>query len=173
MAHEGPTTDAGGEPRYRDAPRPGDLAALRRLVAAAGVFHPQEREIALELLEERLLNGTDSGYFFVFAEAGKELVGYACWGPVPLTRSSYDLYWIAVHAGWQGRGIGRALLALTEKAVAGRGGGRLYIETSARDVYRRPRDFYLRAGYAEVARLEHFYAEDDPKLIYCKAIAPA
>ena len=155
---------------YRFLPTASDVAALRELVAALDVFYLGEREVALELLEERLRLGEQSGYFFVFADVGNELVGYAVWGPVPLTKASFDLYWIAVHPGFQGHGVGRDLLAATERAVAKRGGERLYIETSSRPPYERARSFYLRASFSEVARLEHFYAEGDAKVVYCKVV---
>lgn len=157
-------------PTYRFAPRSSDLARLRELVASLDVFNPAERAVALELLESRLRLGEPSGYAFVLADVGDELVGYTAWGPVPLTRSSFDLYWIAVHPRYQGLGIGRELLAETELAIAAHGGGRLYIETSSREAYARTRLFYSRAAYREVARLEDFYAEGDTKIVYCKLI---
>lgn len=157
-------------PTYRCSPRSSDVAGLRELVASLDAFNAAERVVALELLEARLRQGEPSGYFFVFADVGAELVGYTAWGPIPLTRSSFDLYWIAVHPRYQGLGVGRELLAETERAVAAQGGGRLYIETSSREPYARTRAFYLRAGYREVARLEHFYAEGDGKIVYCKLI---
>jgi ribosomal protein S18 acetylase RimI-like enzyme len=160
----------GSSPTYRFAPRSSDLAGLRELVATLDVFSPTERRVALELLEERLRNGEPSGYFFVFADVGNELAGYTAWGPVPMTASSFDLYWIAVHPRYQRLGIGRELLAETERVIALRGGGRLYIETSARAPYARTRSFYSRAAYREVARLEDFYAEGDAKIIYCKVV---
>jgi ribosomal protein S18 acetylase RimI-like enzyme len=143
---------------------------LRRLVAATPEFSAHERDIALEVLEERLARGAASTYYFVLAVAD-DLIGYAAWGPIPLTESSYDLYWIVVRPDHQGLGVGRELLVRTERAVANRGGGRVYIETSSRSDYERTRNFYLRAGYAEIARFEHFYAENDAKVVYCKAIA--
>jgi ribosomal protein S18 acetylase RimI-like enzyme len=157
-------------PTYRFAPRPSDVAALRALVAGLDAFNPVEREVARERHEERLERGEQSGYFFVFADVGDEIAGYTAWGPVPLTKSSFDLYWIAVHARYQHVGIGRELLALTERELAERGGGQLYIETSARATYERTRSFYAHAGYREVARLEDFYAEGDAKVVYCKVI---
>ena len=156
--------------RYRRRPRPADLPALRLLVAATRVFHPQERKIALELLEERLRRGADSGYEFLFAERAGRLVGYCAWGSVPLTRQSFDLYWIAVAPEAQGQGIGQELMKLAEEAVARRGGGGLYIETSSRPVYRRTRRFYRDAGYRRVARLRDFYATGDHKVVFCKTI---
>jgi len=156
--------------RFRSRARPADLPALRKLVEATKVFYPEERTIALELLQERLRIGKKSGYEFIFAELGGELVGYCAWGAVPLTQRSYDLYWIAVAPRCEGLGIGRRLLALAEGAVEGRGGGGLYIETSSRAVYRRTRRFYRSASYRRVARLKDFYAPGDDKVVFCKTI---
>ncbi len=159
--------------RYRSRPRPADLPALRRLVAATRVFYAEERQIALELLEERLRRGAKSGYEFFFADMAGRLVGYCAWGDVPLTQQSYDLYWIAVAPAVQGRGVGQQLMKLAERAVARRGGGGLYIETSSRAVYARTRRFYRDAGYRQVARLRNFYATGDHKVVFCKTIRRA
>jgi GNAT superfamily N-acetyltransferase len=156
--------------RFRTRPVPADVPALRRLVAAARVFYRQERAVALELLEARLTQGPRSGYSFFFAERDGELLGYAAWGRAPLTKRSFDLYWIVVAPAAQGQGLGRALLELVERAVAARGGGNLYIETSSRASYARTRRFYKEAGYPRVARLRDFYAPRDHKLMFCKVI---
>jgi len=158
--------------RMRTRPRQSDLRALRRLVESTGVFYPEEIAIAIELLEERLRHGAKSGYEFIFAESAGELVGYCAWGAVPLTKGSYDLYWIAVAPNTQGLGIGRRLMHLAERAVAKLGGGRLYIETSSRAAYVRTRRFYRSAGYRLAARLRDFYARGDHKVVFCKTIAP-
>jgi GNAT superfamily N-acetyltransferase len=157
--------------RYRSRPAARDLPALRRLIAASGdVFHREERAIALELLEERLARGAKSGYWFFLAERGGELLGYANWGPVPLTRRSFDLYWIVVAPVEQGKGLGRSLLERVERGVAARGGGNLYIETSSRPEYARTRRFYREAGYTRIAKLRDFYAPGDHKLMFCKVV---
>jgi ribosomal protein S18 acetylase RimI-like enzyme len=158
--------------RYRSRPKPTDVSALRRLVASTQVFYPEERKIAHELLEERLRRGARSGYEFFFAERAGRLVGYCAWGNVPLTRASYDLYWIAVAPDCQGQGVGQRLMVLVEEAVAKRGGGGLYIETSSRGPYARTRRFYRRAGYRQVARLPDFYAPGDHKVVFCKTVVP-
>jgi D-alanine-D-alanine ligase len=156
--------------RFRTQPQASDVPALRRLVAATRVFYRAERVVALELLEERLKQGAKSGYSFIFAEQAGELIGYCAWGRVPLTERSYDLYWIAVAPRAQGLGIGRQLMERTERAVARRGGGGLYIETSSRRDYDRTRRFYRAAGYRLAARLADFYAAGDHKILFCKMI---
>ena len=156
--------------RYRSRPAGADVAALARLVKVTKVFTREERAIALELLDERLARGRRSTYRFFFAERRGELVGYCCWGRVPLTRRSFDLYWIAVAPQAEGQGIGQALMRLVERALAGLGGGNLYIETSSRRAYRRTRAFYRAAGYRQAARLRDFYAPGDDKIVFCKAV---
>lgn len=156
--------------RYRSRAAAADAPALRRLVAATGVFHREERAVALELLEARLAQGPRSGYSFFFAERGPDLLGYAAWGRTPLTKSTFDLYWIAVAPAAQGQGVGRTLLELVERAIAARGGGNLIIETSSRAAYERTQRFYRAAGYRRVARLRDFYAPGDHKLMFCKVI---
>jgi GNAT superfamily N-acetyltransferase len=156
---------------YRTDPLVRDLASLRELVDTIDIFYPEERGVAVELLEERLRLGPASGYSFVFADQGERLAGYTAWGPIPMTKSSFDLYWIAVRPELQGLGIGRELMQRTEAEVAALGGGRIYVETSSRDVYRATREFYVRAGYPEVARFDHFYAQDDAKVVYCRVVS--
>jgi ribosomal protein S18 acetylase RimI-like enzyme len=159
--------------RLRDDVRPGDEAAVRRIVGSTGFFHAAEIEIAAELVRERQLRGLASGYRFLFAEsvADDRVVGYSCFGEIPCSIGSYDLYWIAVDATAQRHGLGRRLLAVTEDVVRALGGRRIYIETSGRAQYRPTQAFYERCGYRLEAELADFYAPGDPKLIYVRSLA--
>lgn len=154
----------------RREPHPGDPETVRRIVEETGFFRPEEVAIAVELVEEHLTRGPASGYRFVFADRGDETIGFACFGPVPLTVASYDLYWIAVRPGVQGRGVGRALLAACEEDVRRAGGRRIYVDTSTRAQYLPTRAFYRRTGYDLAAELADFYAPGDGKAIFCKAL---
>jgi ribosomal protein S18 acetylase RimI-like enzyme len=156
---------------FRSAVRAGDAQRVGELVAATGFFSSAERQIAIELVEERLARGAASGYEFVLAERGGALAGYACYGPIAGTRSSHDLYWIAVRPEEQSRGLGRRLLALAERTIAESGGTRVYVDTSTRAQYAPTRAFYERAGYRRAALLEDFYAPGDGKVIYVKVPA--
>ena len=156
----------------REEVRATDPPAVRALVRATGFFSDAEIAVAGELVEERLQRGPASGYRFLFAEAGGALAGYACFGPIPLTRSSFDLYWIVVHPDRQGAGLGRRLLALVEAAVLRQGGARLYAETSSPPHYAPTRAFYRAAGFDPAAELADFYAPGDGKLVFAKLLAP-
>jgi len=95
-------------------------------------------------------------------------LGYACFGPHPLTQGTYDLYWIAVDPVAQGHGIGHALLARVEAEVQARGGRLLLIETSSTPAYASARRLYETSGYRCEAIIHDFYAPGDDLLIFSK-----
>jgi D-alanine-D-alanine ligase len=149
---------------------PDDRNRVREIVASTGVFSSVEIDVAIELLDERLAKGPASGYHFIFAERGGHTLGYACYGPIPLTAAGYDLYWIAVDKNHQGQKIGQILLAESEKLIRAAGGTHIYIETSNRAQYVATRKFYLNNGYHQEALLKDFYAPGDDKVIYVKVV---
>lgn len=149
---------------------PDDREAVRRLVDSTGVFSPVEIDVAVELVDDRLVRGRQSDYHFVFADQDGRTIGYTCYGPIALTAASFDLYWIAVDKAMHGRGVGRVLLERTEELIRELGGRQVYIETSNRHDYVPTRGFYLRCGYRQEALLKDFYAEGDDKVIYVKGL---
>ncbi len=156
---------------FREQVRPEDAAVVRGIVTSTGFFHDYEVAVAVELVEERLEKGTDSGYLFLFAEQAGRTAGYCCYGEIPCTAGSFDLYWIAVHESGRGIGIGGRLLGEAERRIAGLGGRAIWVETSGREKYLPTREFYLRCGYREAAVLKDFYAAGDDKVIYAKHLA--
>jgi D-alanine-D-alanine ligase len=175
------TSDAGRSPDMREAARgrcrlrfeavPSDGEAVRSLVERTAFFSRDEIEIAVELVEESLTRGPASGYEFVFADLDGKLAGYACYGGIPCTRGSFDLYWIAVEPAFQRHGVGRMLMSAVETRIASAGGERLYIDTSGRDQYAPTRSFYERTGFRCEARLEDFYGLGDDRVIYVKSLS--
>lgn len=158
------------EIKYRRQIKPTDVAAIKIIVRASGFFSAAEIEIAVELAEEKLELGPDSSYEFLFAEDAGRVVGYACWGLIPATVGSYDLYWIAVQPELRGRGLGKKLLMETEKFIFDAGGRRIYVDTSSRQQYEPTRLFYEKCGYHQGALLKDFYAPGDGKIIYVKIL---
>jgi ribosomal protein S18 acetylase RimI-like enzyme len=150
--------------------RPENRARLAELLVDTGAFHADEVEVALSLFD--LTHGGGAGandapidYEFVGAFEGEQLVGYACFGPTPATEGTYDLYWLAVDPAVQGRGIGRALVRDVEEKLISRGGRLLVVETSSRPDYASTRQFYVRSGYTEAARVRDFYAPADDRIL--------
>ena len=156
----------------REELTPKDAARIHALAAVTGFFTAEEAAIAQELAEERLTRGAASGYHFLLAEEAGELLGFACFGPIPCTRGAYDLYWIVVRPDRQGGGLGRRLLTAAEARIAAAGGRRVYIDTSSRPQYAPTRAFYRACGFHQEALLADFYDRNDGKVIFCKVLDP-
>ncbi len=151
---------------FRTEVTPEDIKNVREIVESTGFFYEHETDIAVELVEERLRNGEESGYNFIFAEIEGRPVAYSCFGLNPMTKSCFDLYWIVAHNSYRGKGIGKKLLEETHKESKKMGGTMIIAETSGRDKYLPTREFYTRAGYRLEAVIKDFYDKDDDKCIY-------
>ncbi|MBF0467881.1 MAG: GNAT family N-acetyltransferase [Desulfamplus sp.] len=186
---------------FRYEPLSGDVQQIKQLVKSTGFFNDEEIEVAGELVEERIDKGDKSGYYFVFAQKKnlssaesngiishedlsrspekrcpiifeeEKLLGYGCYGPIPGTLSSHDIYWIAVKPDLHRHGLGRILLERMESLISDSGGTRIYVETSMQPKYVTTRTFYERCGYRLETVLEHFYSPGDGKAIYCKSFS--
>jgi D-alanine-D-alanine ligase len=149
-------------------------AALREaddiggLCRATGFFTDEEVAIAEELAADRRARGQASDYRFLLADDAQGLAGYACYGPTPGTRESWDLYWIVVHPRAQGSGLGRRLVAAVLDDMRACGGRRLYAETAGKGLYAPTRGFYAAAGFTLQAVVPDFYAPGDAKQIWLR-----
>ena len=156
------------ELKFRREVIPEDPGRVEAIVRSSGFFREDEISVAVELVDERLLKGPESGYEFIFGVMEGITAAYSCFGLIPCTLHSYDLYWIATHRDHMNRGIGRRLLRETESEIWRLGGETIYVETSSRELYAPTRAFYLKNGYAEKARFEDFYDRGDDKVVYVK-----
>lgn len=149
-----------------------DRNSLTELVAAVENFNATERECAMELVDTYLDDEDQRDYSFALVDDGVgKLAAYACWGPVPLTVGTFDLYWIAVHPTARRRGFGCALMAHVMEQVRREGGRLLVAETSAKKSYQGTITFYQRLDFQEVSRIRDFYDVGDDRLIFIKRLA--
>ncbi len=155
---------------FREDVKPSDTETVRDILESSGYFYKEEIAVGVELVEERLNKGIACGYHFIFAEDNGRVIGYTCFGEIACTKGSFDLYWIAVHNDIRGSGIGKKLLALTEKKISEMGGKRIYVETSNRKLYEATRVFYLKCRYTVEAILKDFYGPEDDKVIFLRVI---
>ena len=152
--------------------RPRDRARVAELLVSTAVFSAEEIDVALQLFDASVRDphaGADDAhvadYEFTGAFEGDRLVGYACSGPTPATEGTFDLYWLAVDAAAQGKGIGTKLVREVERELRDRGARMLLVETSSRPDYSNTRAFYARCGYTEAARIRDFYAPADDRIM--------
>ena len=145
-----------------------DRGPLRDLVAATGVLTDEEVEIALELIDVVLDVPGQTDYIIRVSEEGGKVAGYYCVGPTPATEGTFDLYWVAVDPALHGKGIGRSLDDHACDLIRGMSGRLIIAETSSLPRYERTRDFYLRRGYREVAKIVDYYRPGDDLVVYGK-----
>ncbi len=151
------------------AMRPDDKDAVMTLIRDTAFFIEDEVKVAEELIDVYLNDPEQRDYRIVVIEddSGKP-VGYLTWGPTPLTEGTYDIYWMAVSPFAQGKGYGKKLLEFVEGQIRSLGGRLMIIETSGQMKYHPTREFYLKLGYSEVARIPDFYRVGDDRIIYTK-----
>jgi len=147
-----------------------DKNNVREILESSHFFHDFEIDVAIELVQEYLDYGKESGYYFLFAEVEGKTMGYSCFGKIPCTVSSFDLYWIGVVQSQRGNGLGKILMAETEKMIKNLHGKSIYIETSSKEKYLPTQKFYEKCNCELIARITDFYDEGDDKLLYKKTI---
>jgi ribosomal protein S18 acetylase RimI-like enzyme len=144
-----------------------DVEPLRRILQATNVFREEEIEVAVELMDATL-GKTEDYIQRAIVDDASVVQGYYCVGPTPMTKSTFDLYWIAVNPEYHGKGIGYQLLSDCERTVCTMNGKLIVVETSSLPKYVATRKFYLRNNYVEAARIRDYYGPDDDLMIYTK-----
>jgi len=142
--------------------------ALLKILHNTPEFKPSEVVVAEEVIDSYLRDPHGSGYHVFVAEADSVVVGYICYGPTPMMEGTWDIYWIAVSAENQGRGIGEALMTHAEDKIREAQGRLIVIETSSQPKYEKTRRFHLSNGYEVIGRISNFYAPGDDKLVLQK-----
>ena len=161
--------NAGGLVQLR-AMLPAEVPELVRITAETGFFRPDEVSVAEEVLTEAARSGAGAGYQVYVAHSGHRLLGYVCFGPTPLTRGTWDMYWLAVAPDQQRRGIGRRLMQLAEGEIVRQGGRLIVLETSSQELYAPTRRFHQSLGYLELGRIPDFYDVGDDKVMFGKPV---
>ena len=129
-----------------------------------------EMTVAYKMIHETFAAPTASDpYQWVVAEETGKVVAFACFGTVPLTKGTFDLYWIAVHPETHAKGVGKTVLLHIEKLIAEQGGHLIVVETSSRHEYAKTRRFYESTmRYETACRIKDFYKKGDDKILYIK-----
>ena len=155
---------------------PADRPLIAALLGSLSAFSDEERAVALELIDHRLAHPASDDYRFILSfscpETGgpEELAGYLCYGRTPLTRSTYDLYWIVTSPAYARSGVARGLVARLESEIAREGGGLVRVETGSREGHGGAVHFYDAVGFARTATIADFYAPGDDLIVFTKRL---
>jgi ribosomal protein S18 acetylase RimI-like enzyme len=146
-----------------------DREKILDLLQQTAVFNEQEIDVAMEMVDLVLMK-KDRGEYqtFCYHDGDNQFMGYICFGPIPMTDSSYDLYWIAVDKKVAGKGVAAELVRFMEERVVKEGGKKIYVDTSTTPKYETARAFYEKHGYRIICVLDNFYRERDHKIIFMK-----
>jgi ribosomal protein S18 acetylase RimI-like enzyme len=155
---------------FRTETRPEDAETVRDIIISTGFFYDFEVPVAVELVQDRIDLKEKSDYHFLFAEIEGKTVSYSCFGPIAATEGSFDLYWIATHNDYRGKGIGNLLIGETHRIIREMGGRIVIAETSTLEKYKPTRHFYDRIGYTKEAQINDFYKEGDGKVFFVKRL---
>lgn len=146
-----------------------DREGLLELVGDQDNFTDEEKEIAREVIDDSLFGRDDYRILLTLAASGQP-IAFICYGPIPMTERSFDLYWIATAPAYARRGLASDLVRAMEAELGKTRRAVIYIDTSATDGYDRARSFYEKNGFQVAARLRDFYKTGDDKVIYRKEL---
>lgn len=148
-----------------------DRAKLLLMLIKTRAFTFQEIDVAMELIDLVLKDSIQKDYR-IHCIGGEEdsIIGYICYGPTPMTRGTYDLYWVAVDPDFQKQGVGSTLLEFLEEVVKREGGRLILADTSTLPHYEKTQRFYLKNGFQEVARVPDYYHPGNDRITFCKRI---
>ena len=148
-----------------------DKSAIMQILRAIPEFIPEEVIVAEEVIDCYLQDLSSSGYHAFVAEISSSVAGYICYGPTPLTKGTWDIYWVAVDIKSQGHGLGHALMAFAEDKIRENQGRLIIVETSGKPEYEKTRGFYSSLNYKMAGQIADFYAPGDDKLFFEKRLA--
>ena len=148
-----------------------DRETLYSMLRETQVFTPEEIKVAMELIDIVLRDPSQEDYKIdCMANDEDQAIGYVCYGPVPMTQGTFDLYWIVVAPRSQGQGVGSKLLHFLEGTVREKKGRMILIDTSSTPQYETTQKFYSRHGFQEVARVPDYYHPGNDRITFCKRL---
>ena len=83
----------------REDIKPSDRSRIFKLLNAGGFFTTREIAYAMNLLDRSFLGSEAGDFRFMLLEEKDALLGYACYGLLPLCKDRYHIYWMAVDPG--------------------------------------------------------------------------
>ncbi|KAF0757110.1 hypothetical protein DYB25_001292 [Aphanomyces astaci] len=146
-------------------------ASLVALAASTGIFQPGEAEMLLGETLDHLYANALGDHHYAFVSVDDEAInGWVYLSIMKDTDRVWNLWWIGVAPGHQGKGVGRRLMEFVEAFVRQQGARILLVETSATDMLAKTRAIYTRWGFTNCGEIPDFYADGEGKVTFWKRI---
>ncbi len=150
-----------------------DRARLLSLLIRTRAFTSAEIDVAMELIDSVLNDPKQKDYQIdCLADDQDQVIGYICYGPVPMAEGTFDLYWIAVDPDFQEKGAGSKLLSFLDEVLKSEGGRLILADTSTVPQYEKTQRFYVKNGFKEVARVPDYYYPGNDRVTFWKKLEP-
>ncbi|MEL7011197.1 MAG: GNAT family N-acetyltransferase [Cyanobacteria bacterium J06643_13] len=147
------------------AVKPQDVTAIKGIIDANELFPSQMLD---EMLSGYLADVDSEELWLIYEDPEPKAIAYCA--PEQMTEGTWNLYLIAVHPDFQGKGIGSAIVSYIERMLPARGARILLVETSGLDSFEPTRAFYRQLGYEREAQIREFYAPGEDKIVFRKAL---
>ena len=145
--------------------RAGDVADIGQIAEATDLF-------PAEMLDDMIagyLNYAEPVLWFVAEDDG--VLGFGFCEPERMADGAWNLLAIGISPDHQGKGIGAAMLGYLKAALLTAKARILIVETLGTDGFQLTREFYLKNGFDEEARIRDFYEDGGDKVVFWKRIS--
>lgn len=143
-----------------------DLIALKAVIDSTELF---PADMLDEMTAAFFLN-PDSAGLWLTQEINQQPIAVVYCAPEKLTDGTYNLYLIAIHKDYQGKGLGTEMMVYIENALKSKGTRILIVETSGLPAFERTRNFYEKLGYHREATIREFYQMGEDKIVFWKKL---
>lgn len=143
-----------------------DIPFLKAVIDSTGLFPGEYLD---DMVTEYFAN-QDSTDIWLTGLHEDQPIAIAYCAPERLSEGTYNLYLIAVHSDFQGKGIGARLLHHMEELLMSLQTRVLLVETSGLDEFELTRKFYDQCGFQREAVIRDFYREGEDKVVFWKKL---
>ncbi|MEM9277255.1 MAG: GNAT family N-acetyltransferase [Pseudomonadota bacterium] len=143
-----------------------DMNAIGRIAGKTELFPPE----MLPEMASDFLNNSKSNEIWLVCEDNNEVIGFCYTVPEELTDGTWNMLALAVDPASQGSGAGSAIVSELERILSNRKQRLLIVDTSGTDAFSLTREFYSKNEYEEEARIRDYWAANDDKITFRKAL---
>jgi len=147
-----------------------DKEAVMAILKRTKFFRPEELKVAEEVFDDAISGGPKNDYQSFVAREAHKTIGWVCFGPIPCTVGTFDIYWIAVDPEHQNTGVGTSLVQYAATSIKNSDGRMIVVETSGTEHYLTTQRFYEKLGFCPQLCIKDFYSVGDDKIIYIKKV---
>lgn len=143
-----------------------DLPALKDIIDSNQLF-PSD---LLDDMTSDFFGDKASSDIWLTREESSRPVAVAFCAPEKMTEGTYNLYLIAIHKDFQGKGMGAEIMNHVEDLLRKENQRILIVETSGLPEFELTRKFYDNLGYHREAVIREFYQAGEDKIVFWKKL---